>query len=197
MNTGTMKILSLLGSPRKQGNTAKVLSWVEEELRNQGHSVDRLHLVDYHLEGCIGCHYCQKNPGRLECTREDHCLEIFERMIGSDAVIYATPLYCWDFTSQMKPFIDRHLCLVTGPENPATHKSHIEGKRLALLVTAADHEGEGNSDLISEIFRRLAAYTKARVAAELIVPFCSTPDKIGAEQREWALAFAAKVAGRG
>jgi len=42
-----------------------------------------------------------------------------------------------------------------------------------------------------------SAAERARVAAELIVPFCSTPDKIGAEQRERALAFAAKVTGRG
>ncbi len=190
-----MKVITILGSPRKNGNTAKVLGWVEEELRSRGHQAERINIAEYKLEGCIGCYKCQRDPEKLACSHTDHGLEIFQRMIEADAVVYATPLYCWGFTSQIKPLIDRHLCLSTGFDNPSTHKSHIDCKRTALLVTAAGNKGEGNSDLISEVFKRLAYYTKANPVAELIVPLCTTPDAIGEGVREKALAFAGQIPG--
>jgi multimeric flavodoxin WrbA len=195
MRQGELKVLCVLGSPKKNGNTAKVLSWVEEEFRVRGHSVEHIHLDSLHLEGCSGCHLCQRDPDELVCSRPDKGIEVFRKMVDADAVVYATPLYCWDFTAQMKPFIDRHLCLSAGNSDPATHRSHVEGKRVALLVTAADHEGEGNTDLISEIFRRFSAYNKTEVAAELIVPFCTTPAALGEKQKARAREFAQAVTG--
>jgi multimeric flavodoxin WrbA len=190
-----MKILCILGSPRKKGNTAKVLGWVEEELRSRANEVEHLHIDDYRLECCAACYRCQENPDELVCSRKDKGVEIFRRMKKADVIIYATPLYCWDFTAQMKPFIDRHLCLSTGSEKPSTHRSHIENKKMALLVTAADKAGKGNTDLIEETFERLTRFTKSNFIARLIVPFCTTPDALGKEQLEKALSFADKIAG--
>ena len=93
----------------------------------------------------------------LRKAAQDAGVEVFGRMKEADAIVYATPLYCWGFTAQVKPLIDRHLCLATGYGDPSTHKSHIESKRVALLVTAAGQEGKGNSDLITEVFKRLGA----------------------------------------
>ena len=50
-----MKIISLQGSPRKNGNTAKVLSWVEEELLASGHDVESVFLNSKNLKGCLAC----------------------------------------------------------------------------------------------------------------------------------------------
>ncbi|HUU29475.1 MAG TPA: flavodoxin family protein [archaeon] len=190
-----MKVLCILGSPRKKGNTAKILGWVEEELRSRGHQVEHLHIADHKLEGCVACYKCQIDPDELECSRDDEGVEIFRRLKEADVAVYATPLYCWGFTSQMKPFIDRHLCLCTGADDPSTYQSHIENKRMALLVTAADKAGEGNTDLIQEVFKRLTDYTKSRVVALLIVPFCTKPEDLGDSHREKARAFAAEIVG--
>jgi multimeric flavodoxin WrbA len=190
-----MRVTAINGSPRKKGNTARALGWVEDELRAKGHLVEHIHIDDYKLEGCVGCYKCQQDPEELVCSRQDAGVEIFERMKESDAIIYATPLYCWGFTSQIKPLIDRHLAFVSGYGDPETYKSHIEGKRVSLLVTAAGPEGAGNSDTITEIFKRLMDYTKARVVAQLIVPYCTTPDNLGEEQKTKARAFADQVIG--
>ncbi len=188
-----MKVLAINGSPRKNGNTGTVLDWVEEELRARGHQVEHLHIDDHKLEGCVSCYKCQMDPGELICSIQDGGVEIFERMKACDAVIYATPLYCWGFTAQIKPLIDRHFCLATGAGDPSTHKSHIESKRVALLVTAAGQEGEGNSELITEVFKRLADYVKTKVVAQLVVPFCTTPDNLTEKHRGKARAFAEKI----
>ena len=190
-----MKVLAINSSPRKNGNTAKVLGWVEEEFRSRGHEVEHIHISDYKLEGCVGCYKCQMDPEELVCSRQDAGVEIFGRMKEADAIVYASPLYCWGFTAQVKPLIDRHLCLATGYGDPSTHKSHIESKRVALLVTAAGQEGKGNSDLITEVFKRLADYVKTDVVAQLVVPFCTQPGDLGDEHKDKACAFVGEILG--
>ena len=194
MAENSMKVLCIQGSPRKNGNTVKVLGWVEEELRFRGHYVEHIDIRDHKLEGCCGCYFCQINPDELECSRKDNGVRIFTKMKEADAVVYATPLYCWDFSSQMKPFIDRHVCLCTGAGDPEKYKSHVGNKPVALLVTAMGPDSEGNSDLIKEIFRRLSDYVSTNPVAELVVPNCTEPKDLGEEQRKMAVSFAQKIA---
>ena len=190
-----MKITSVLGSPRpKKGNTAKVLGWVEEELRAKGHDVDRIDIVDKKVNGCKECYTCQGIPDEPGCPQEDDAKEIFERLMASDAVLFASPLFCWGFSSQIKPLIDRHFCLVTGYGTP-NWKSLLEGKRAGLLVTCAGPIEE-NSELVVQMFQRLMDYAKISSAESLIIPFTTTPDAMGAEIKEQAVKFAGRLAGK-
>jgi multimeric flavodoxin WrbA len=188
-----MKVLTVLGSPRKKGNTAKILGWVEEDLRAQGHEVDRVNIVDSEVKGCLGCGACQKNPNEPGCVQEDDTLAIFERMMGAEAVVYASPLYCWGFTSQIKALIDRHFCLVTGYGTP-DYKSLVEGKRTALLVSCAGPI-ENNADLIQGVFDRINGYANCSMVGKYVVPFCTTPDAMGAQAGEIADRMARDIGG--
>ncbi len=47
-----MRIMTILGSPRRQGNTAKVLGWIEEQFQAGGHEVDSANILDYRVQGC-------------------------------------------------------------------------------------------------------------------------------------------------
>jgi multimeric flavodoxin WrbA len=55
-----------------------------------------------------------RKSDRPGCVQKDDAFSVFERMMAADALIYSSPLYCWDFPAQMKALIDRHFCLVTG-----------------------------------------------------------------------------------
>ncbi len=184
-----MKIMSILGSPRKKGNTAKVLALFEELMVQQRHEIDRMDIVDYEVKGCLGCDMCQKKPNEPGCVQKDDAVALFDRMMVSDLVIYATPLYCWGFSAQLKALLDRQYCLVTGYDSP-DYKSLIAGKRTVLLVTCAD-QIENNADLIQEVFERENAYCNCRVIGKYVVPFCTTPDKLG----DKAIETAKKMAG--
>lgn len=173
-----MKIITILGSPKKSGNTARVLEQFESLVKN-GHEVDRVDIARYDIKGCVGCYACQQVLDKPGCVQKDDAVAIFERMMGSDVVIYASPLYCWDFTSQIKAFLDRHFCLVTGYGTP-DYKSLLEGKHAALLVTCGGAV-EDNADLIQTMFDRMVGYCKGDVIGKYIVPFCTTPDLIGPE----------------
>jgi multimeric flavodoxin WrbA len=188
-----MKVTTILGSPKKNGNTAKVLNVLEELLAIQGHEVDRIHIVDYEVKGCQGCGACQKVTDKPGCVQKDEAEAVFKRMITSDAVIYASPLYGWDFTSQMKPLLDRHFCLATGFGSP-NHISLLEGKRTALLVTCGGPV-EKNTDLIQKLFARMNKYTKCHVVGKYVLPFCTTPDVLGDNVTEIAQTMSRDIVG--
>ena len=54
-----MKVMTILGSPKRNGNTAKVLEQFESFITN-GHEVDRVDIASYHVKGCVGCYACHK-----------------------------------------------------------------------------------------------------------------------------------------
>lgn len=186
-----MKVMSILGSPRKNGNTAKALRWVEEEIRAKGHRVNRVDIVDFKVSGCIECYQCQEVADRPGCAQEDDGNSLLERMISSDAVLMASPLFCWEFSAQIKPLIDRGFSLVTDFGTPK-HRSLLEGKRIALLVTAAGPEEE-NTDLICQAFLRYSRYLKCEVLEPLVLPLCTTPDAMGREVEEKARRLGRKI----
>ncbi len=188
-----MKITTILGSPKKKGNTAKVLGLFEEELANLGHDVERVNIARHNVKGCLGCGVCQKKPDEPGCVQKDDAVSIFEKMMAADAVVYASPLYCWGFSSQIKALIDRHFCLVTGSGSPE-YKSLIDGKRTALLVTCGGPI-ENNADLIQALFDRLNNYGNCNVVGKFVVPFCTTPDEIGDKAAETAKKMATDIAG--
>ncbi len=188
-----MKITTVLGSPRKRGNTGKVLGWVEEALEAQGHEVRRIHVVDYKVNGCKGCWTCKKFPDKPGCPQKDDAVGILGRLMDSDMVLYASPVYFWGPTSQIKALMDRHASLVSG-FGTAQWQSLMEGKKIGLVVTCEDAE-ENNTELLVETFKRLADYLKCDYRDTLVVPFTTTPEAMGDEIRQRAIAFAHRATG--
>jgi multimeric flavodoxin WrbA len=186
-----VQVTTILGSPRERGNTATVLGLFEELIAQQGHEVDRIHIVDYEVNGCLGCQACQKTSQELSCRQQDDAVGIFKRMIASDAVVYATPLYTYGFTAQMKALIDREYCLVTGYGSPE-YRSLLKGKRSALLVTCGGGIEE-NVDLIQKVFDREGQYQEWSIVGKYVVPYCTTPDELGDEALETARQMASDI----
>ncbi len=166
-----MKVLTILGSPHTQGNTDKVMGWVEDELRASGHEVERVNLIKKKVGFCLACYHCQGNPDEPACVQDDDMSEIYDKLINADAIIYGSPLYMWSFAAPIKAMFDRCIALITGYGTDA-HKSLIAGKRTALVVTAAGPI-ENNADLITQIFQRGMNFAKAAPVGELIAPLQS------------------------
>ena len=178
-----MNLLTIHGGPRSKGNTATILGWVEEDLRSAGHTVDHVEVSKLKIEGCRGCWACGKVLARPGCVLRDDALVVFEKMMAADAILIGSPLYMWGFPGQIKPLLDRFVCLVkdTGP----TYVSLVAGKRCALLVTCMGAE-TGNADVIQTIYGRIADYARLESAGVWIVPHCSEPDALGEQAREMA-----------
>jgi len=188
-----MRIVTILGSPRRKGNTATVLGLFEERVAPD-HQVERIDIIDYQVHGCLGCDACQKVVDRPGCRQKDDALAIFDRVLAADVIVYATPLYAWSFSSQLKALIDRHFCLVKwGHGDPAP--SLLHGKRAALLVTCADAV-ENNADLIPIIFERQMQCLQSETIGHYVVPNCTTPEEIGDRGARIAAEMARDICGQ-
>jgi multimeric flavodoxin WrbA len=169
-----MKIITILGSPRRKGNTSTALDMLEESLVSQGHQTERINVVDYKINGCLGCTACFTKKDRPNCVQHDDAKTVFDRMMSADVIVYASPLYGYSFPAQMKSLIDRHFCFVTEPGLP-NQSSVIEGKRVALLITSSRSE-EDNTDLIQVSFDRQMSELKCNVVGKYIIANSNTPD---------------------
>src|SRR5512133_361671 len=105
-----MHILTLQGSPRRKGNTAHVLGWVEQKLRTGTHLVERVTLIDHKVGPCLECFACRQAPG--ECTAHaDDANHLFQKLRRADAVVLAAPVFCWGLPSHTKALLDRMYAL--------------------------------------------------------------------------------------
>ena len=187
-----MNILLLQGGARKNGNTARVLEWVTEELLRLGHEVQAVNLHSKNLKGCMGCAKCKNTLDAPACIQKDDMIDILDSMVKSQAVIFSSPLYFWGVNAQLKSVIDRTYSLyTTAPE----HISLVEGQRQGLLMTGGG-PFENNAQEAFTAFGRMQKYHKSINAAELFVGGCSTPDKLDDSVKEQAYEFARKLTGQ-
>ena len=183
-----MVVTSLLGSAKKKGNTATVLGWIEEEIKSNGHNVERIYLNNKSIGGCLGCAKCREIPEKIACVQKDDANEIMEKMISSDVVLFASPIYFWGFTAQIKALIDRCYAFVTNYHKPG-HTSLMQGKRLGLLVTGADGY-EDNAEGMFLAFDRIVDFLLAKKSGELYVGQCGKPADLKEETKQKALELA-------
>ncbi len=188
-----MKVTILQGSARKKGNTARVIGWVEEELLSQGHEVENIYLNSQSLNGCMGCAKCKEKPDTIGCIQKDDVPEILGKIVSSQLVIFASPLYFWGVSAQIKAVIDRTYSLYTNYHQP-DHASLVQGQRQALLVTGAG-PFEDNAEGVFTAFGRMQNPHRATNAGELYIGSCTTPDKLNDSVQKQAVEFARKIVG--
>jgi multimeric flavodoxin WrbA len=182
-----MRVMTILGSPRRQGNTAKVLGWIEKQLRATGHQIDAANMLDYEVHGCGECLACKKGTVEL-CSIDDYANTLFRRMVTADLVLIAAPVFCWGFPAQIKGLIDRMFCLMDfDDESPGAPRLH--NKPMALLLTGGGEETD-NADLVVRGFRHLVEYLKGRMVGHLFISGCTTPGQITDRVKSRAVQFA-------
>lgn len=122
-----MKFVGILGSVREGGNTEVLLDAALEEAQKNGVIVDKIPLRDKSVAPCDGCGGCTKT-GR--CLIDDDAQEICQKMLTSDGIIWATPVYFWSMTGQTKTLMDRTYALLFP-------KLQLASKVGGLIVAAA------------------------------------------------------------
>lgn len=103
-----MKVLGIYGSPRKGGNTEILLEEMLKGAAKEGAEVDRLYVVDYVITPCKECHGCDETG---QCVILDDMEKIYPRLIDSDVIILASPIFFYGVTAWVKALIDRSQAL--------------------------------------------------------------------------------------
>lgn len=98
------RVIILVGSPRTNGNTVKIVEQVEALLKESDIQTEIV-ILDHH--DIYPCHNCGSCEDTGDCIQKDAMKDLWERIEASDGLILASPTYYSAVTAQMKIFIDR------------------------------------------------------------------------------------------
>ncbi|SFM03039.1 flavodoxin family protein [Pelosinus propionicus] len=99
------KILVLNGSPRKQGSTAAMVEEISKGASEQGAEIRSYYLNGMNIKGCQSCYACKGESHR--CILQDDMQELYDEIDAASGVVFATPVYMWQMTAQLKQAVDR------------------------------------------------------------------------------------------
>ncbi|MDH7592992.1 MAG: flavodoxin family protein [Methanomicrobiales archaeon] len=102
-----MKVIAFNGSARKDGNTARLVRYVLQELEQEGIGTEMVQFAGKRIRGCTACMKCRENLDGRCIIRNDIVNSCIEKMAASDGIILASPTYFSDVSAEMKAFIDR------------------------------------------------------------------------------------------
>lgn len=122
------KVLILTSSARKGGNSERLAAAFAEGAKQAGNEVETIRLFDQTIGFCRGCLACQKT-GR--CVIHDDADVIAQKMLTADVLVFATPVYYYSVSGQLKTMLDR--------ANPL-FPSDYAFRKVYLLATAAEDE---------------------------------------------------------
>jgi multimeric flavodoxin WrbA len=97
-------ILGVVGSPRVEGNTERVVAEALKAAEKGGAETELVRLADREIKPCDACLSCRTTG---TCSIPDDFLPLFEKMVQADGIILASPVYFGSATPQMKALIDR------------------------------------------------------------------------------------------
>ena len=102
-----MKVIAFNGSPRKEGNTFRLLRTVLGELTKAGIETELVQLAGKTIRGCIGCRKCIANQNRRCSVTQDDLNACLEKMHEADGLLLGSPTYFADVTPEIKALMDR------------------------------------------------------------------------------------------
>ena len=127
----TKKVLVLLGSPRKKGNSNTLAERVIKGAETAGATVERVYLHGQNISPCNACYACRKEDAK-GCVIDDNMQPIYKKLVDSYAWVIASPVYWFTMSAQTKLFLDRCFALL------GYKKNVFKGKRIAIAMSYAD-----------------------------------------------------------
>ncbi len=155
------KILGVVGSPRKKGNTHVLVSKVLDGAADSGAVTETLFLGDMKIRECDGCHVCWKGK---QCSKRDDMNNVYQKIAESDVIVFGTPVYWYGPTAIMKCFIDRFVYF-----NCPGNRGKIRGKS-AVIAVPYEEENPRTADLLIKFFRKSLGYLEMKFAGKIVVP---------------------------
>ncbi|MEG1835736.1 MAG: flavodoxin family protein [Oscillospiraceae bacterium] len=158
-----MNILVLFGSPRRNGNTKKLVSAFLKGF-SKDDDIDIVNLFELMPTPCNACGYCKASDG---CSKKD--LDGFmKKYFEADLIVVATPIYLMSMPAPLKALFDRFQRFYE-----ARFKRNIEipiekSKKAVILVTAGC-DGKIGFKVIEEQIKSAFSVMNTKVVATLLV----------------------------
>ena len=188
------KILIINGSPRKNGNTATLIGWVAEGAESAGATVtivDAAHLK-YKIAGCCSCYSCQVSE-QFRCAIPDEASDVVALFPEYDLIVFASPVYFFGLSSQIKMIIDRMFSLFKFKDGKTVH--NLQKVEFALIANSGGDLHDSGIDLVEGTIKKIAHFIGKTHKSLLIPSLLPNPEETAKniDLKEKAQAFGIKL----
>lgn len=146
------KVLVISTSLRHNSNSDLLAQRFAQGAREAGHEVEQISLRGKDLRFCNGCMACLKAP---RCVIQDDANAIVEKMGAAEVICFATPVYYYEMSGQMKTLLDRANSL---------YSADYRFRDIYLLTASAEEEDSASDGPINGLGGWIACFPKARLA---------------------------------
>lgn len=160
------KVLVISSSLRAGSNSHSLAEAFAEGAREAGHEVNLISLRGKDLRFCRGCLACQKTG---KCVINDDAPHITDLMKEADVIAFATPIYYYEMSGQLKTLLDR--------ANPL-YGSDYNFKGIYLLTSAAEDEPTTPSKAINGLEGWIECFERAYLAGTVFAGGVSGPGEV-------------------
>lgn len=151
------KILIISSSPRKNSNSESLALAFADGAKAAGHAVEFISLRGKNINFCRGCFVCQE---KLRCVIHDDADEICQKALSADVLVFATPIYYYEMSGQLKTLLDRL--------NPLFPSDYLF-KDVYLMTAAAEDAPNVPQRAISGMEGWIDCFERARLAGTVFM----------------------------
>lgn len=158
-----MKMVVLQGSPNKKGSTFILADCFRQGAEAAGHTVEMIDVAHAKIHPCTGCVHCgYEGP----CVQKDDVESIRKKILGADMLVFATPLYYYGMSAQLKTLIDRFCAF----------NSSIQRKGMkSALLTVAWNSDSWTFEALEAHYKTLVRYLNLTDMGMVLGYGCGTP----------------------
>lgn len=158
-----MKIVVLQGSPNKKGSTFILADCFRQGAEDAGHTVEMIDVAHAKIHPCTGCIHCgYEGP----CVQKDDVEEIRKKILGADMLVFATPLYYYGMSAQLKTLIDRFCAF-----NSSMQRKHMK----SVLLTVAWNSDSWTFEALEAHYKTLVRYLNLTDMGMVLGYGCGAP----------------------
>ena len=158
-----MKITVLMGSPNRKGSTGILVDEFKKGAEESGHQVEVIDVCHANIHPCTGCVACgYEGP----CVQKDDNETIRTNLLSSDMVVFATPLYYYGMSAQLKTVVDRFCAY-----NSSLNSKHLK----SALLTVAWNSDDWTFDALTAHYKTLVRYIHLEDCGQVLGYGCGTP----------------------
>ena len=138
-----MKIVIINGSARKGNTLAMINAFIKgAEGKNE---IEIIEPDKLKIAPCKGCGACQCHKG---CVDQDDTNATMDKIVAADMILFATPVYWWGITAQIKQVIDKCYC----------RGMQLKNKKAGIVVVGGAAVDNVQYELIEKQFQCIAEY---------------------------------------
>lgn len=160
------RVLVITSSLRAHSNSDALAAEFARGAMDAAHQVETITLKHKDIRFCLGCLVCQKT---LRCVIKDDAPAIVEKMRDADVIAFASPIYYYEMSGQLKTMLDR--------ANPL-YPSDYHFRDIYMLTSAAEDETYVPERAVAGLTGWIDCFEKARLAGTVFAGGVNAPGEI-------------------